>query len=467
MTMNSAPVHASPLPLFEAIERGEKKKAVLIEALRATPLKGENVDSFISAMNEVPSPVAAELISMAWPNLDVECRTHISRSWLDGKEKEQQAGGYHTLAARLLVQDSDTSMFFLDRVTKLAANSPPCRKRVISTTRAEWVGTTPEQSRFRALDPNLLATNGRAVLLDWLCESCHSELHPSDNERRRAELQKQTQARVSLVTSWFEQLRAQEIPESVSSAFERCLAKLRPKPPGGQVASPAPTQANVATPAKVPERNGSANATAPAPAAVAPVPLPAQDSKTATETSSEETDDMLRDAFNSIRRLFQKESDRHRRTLRSIEAELAAAKAQQGRAEHDAAGYRAANVTAAERVSALEEQVRVLAEAKEKTGHELAEARERLNALASDLDVERQQRQALREESHEAVSRETQRERERLLGQVGTQTRNLVEGYREIRSRGPLPDGAPRMVGDMMDELLSRLEAAGVRFTRE
>jgi hypothetical protein len=70
----------------------------------------------------------------------------------------------------------------------------------------------------------------------------------------------------------------------------------------------------------------------------------------------------------------------------------------------------------------------------------------------------------VRDESHEAVARETQRERERLLVQLGQRIGNITDSYREIRSRGPLPDGVPAMVGSMMDEMLSRLEAAGVRF---
>ncbi|HEY2584858.1 MAG TPA: hypothetical protein VGI81_03715 [Tepidisphaeraceae bacterium] len=465
MNMDSAPVQPSPVSLFEAVKRGEKKKAALIGALHATSIGRENIELFVGAMNEVANPIAVELISLAWPSLDADCRVRISRDWLDGKEKDQQAGGYHALAARLLAEDSEASMFFLDRATKLAATSPPCRKRIISTTRSEWIGTTSEQARFRKLDPKLLSSSGRIMILEWLGEACQSELHPSDNERRRGELQKQAQVRTSILAQWLDELQHQPIPEAVASGVARCIAKLRLRPAAGNDPSTGATPGGTPTTAQSIAHTEPAAAVRPAPTVASPPPPPALQGASSALSSGE--DEQLRTAFELITRLFQKESEQHRRRLASVVGELTAAKAQQERADRDAAAYRSANVAAVERVTGLEEQVRALTEARDKAVQELSAVREKLDQVSAELNDERQRGLALRHESHEAVSRETQRERERLLGQVAQQVRNLEQAYREIRARGPLPEGTPRMVGDMMDELLSRLEAVGVRFARE
>ncbi|MGB7157397.1 MAG: hypothetical protein WBD40_04990 [Tepidisphaeraceae bacterium] len=444
------PTQPSQRTLIDAVRQGEKKKIPLIQALKLTRIDRGNVADFIGAMNEVPGPLAAELIALAWSDLDVECRLCVVREWLDGKDKEQQAGGYHALSARLLISDSGAAMDILDRVAKLAAGSPPCLRRVISTTRSEWVGTTPEQARFQQVDPLNLTTNSRLMLLDWLCDCCPAELRPSDDERRRTELQKHAEARAALVAAWLEQLQTKQLSEPVALAIERSLARLRPKATIVPTAQPARLEIE-----QPPDTKTSTS----------PVPTPQRTSTTPPQEA--ETNDMLREVFSSIRRVFQRESDLHRRELRSVESELVSAKAQLERSERDAAAYRNANAKATERLSELDEEMRGLLDARERTDKELSEAREKLVIVSADLDAERRQKQAFRDESHEAVSRETQRERDRLLAQLGQRIGNIVEGYREIRARGPLPEGTPTMVGDMMDELLSRLEAAGVRFRRE
>lgn len=462
MSINSAP--ATPLPVIEAIGRGERKKAVLVEALRASPITRESVDGFISAMNSIQSPVAAQLIAMAWPSMDSECRTQISRSWLDGKEKEQQAGGYHTLAARILVHDPEASMFFLDRVAKLAAGSPPCRKRVISTTRAEWVGTTPEGCGIRTLDPSLLAIGDRVVLLEWLCESCQLESQPSGNERRRSQLQKEAQARASVVGAWLEQIKGHQNAPAVTAVLAQCLQKLRPKEADGEVLLSAETRRDLRSATQAAQDQFLT--TDPAAAAAAPNALGAHPSEPTTRTSGEDAD-MLHDAFNAIRQLFQKENGRHRRAIHALEGELAAAQALREQAKRDGDEYRAANKVAAEHVTALEEQVQKLVEAREIGDRELVDTRGRVAKLTQELDAKQRECESVRHESHEAIHRETQRERERLLGHLGRQIQTIVESYRELRSRGTLPDGVPRMIGEMMDELVARLEHEGMRFTRD
>jgi len=181
----------------------------------------------------------------------------------------------------------------------------------------------------------------------------------------------------------------------------------------------------------------------------------------------EESNETLREVFNSIKKLFQKESERHAKEMQSLVSELATAKAAIERAERDIAAVGDANAKNSKHFSELEDQIRNLHEAKDKTDTAMSIANTTLSSVQSELETERREKRSARQESHEAVARETQRERDRLLTQMGQRIGNIIDSYREIRSRGPLPEGVPAMVGNMMDELLSRLEAVGVRLKRD
>ena len=449
--MNTSPPQSSNLTLFDAVKQGERNRVPLIEALRNTGINRGNISDFIAAMNDIKVLLAADLIAQAWSDLDVECRHRVIREWLERKDKEQQAGGYHTLSARLLAIDPDSSMAFLDHVAKLAAGSSVCMKRVFSATRSEWVGTTLEQARFRRLDPTLLTTTSRVALLDWLCDSCAAEISASDNERRKADLFKQSQIRASLVRDWLEQLQADQLQESIASAVRRNISKMHPK----SLASPSPTPVAADADKWLSEQ---------APVDSAPTVTP---KKVTSPQNSEEPNGMLRDVFDSIKKLFQKASDQHDTALQLITSELAKTKSALERSEREVAAYGNASTNALAKLSELEGRIRVLQAAQTQADTQLSVANARILSISAELETERREKKAIRDEGHEAVARETQRERERLLVQLGQRIGNIIESYREVRSRGPLPEGLPAMVGDMMDELLARLEAAGLRFKRE
>jgi hypothetical protein len=211
--------------LFEAVKRGEKKRLPLIASLKHTSVGKDNLSAFIEVMNELGSQLAAELIVLAWTDLDVESRLRLIREWLDGKDSERQVGGYHTLSARLLVADPESSMTFLDRVVKLASSSSVCRKRALSATKTEWIGSSIDQARFRRLDLGLLTTS-RVVILDWLCDSCAAETGPADTEQRRAHLIDESRKRTAIVSEWLANLQTESLSEPVASALGRCIAKL-------------------------------------------------------------------------------------------------------------------------------------------------------------------------------------------------------------------------------------------------
>src|SRR5665213_1470105 len=308
--MNTSPPQSSNLTLFDAVKQGERNRVPLIEAPRDTGSSRANISDFIAAMNDIKVLLAADLIAQAWSDLDVECRHRVIREWLERKDKEQQAGGYHTLSARLLAIDPDSSMAFLDHVAKLAAGFSVCMKRVFSATRSEWVGTTLEQARFRRLDPTLLTTTSRVALLDWLCDSCAAEISASDNERRKADLFKQSQIRASLVRDWLEQLQADQLQESIASAVRRNISKMHPK----SLASPSPTPVAADADKWLSEQ---------APVDSAPTVTP---KKVTSPQNSEEPNGMLRDVFDSIKKLFQKASDQHDTALQLITSELAKTK---------------------------------------------------------------------------------------------------------------------------------------------
>lgn len=434
--------------VLDLIRQGERKKIPLIEALAATQLNRENMGEFVAAMNELGGPLGAELIAKAWPDLDAECRLRVFHDWLDRKDKDQQAGGCHALAAKLLAVDPDSSMDLLDRVHKFAANSPACLKRVLSTTRTEWVTTMPAHSKLRAIDILRLNTPGRVALLDWISDSCAADQSASDNDRRKAELQRETLVRTSIVTAWLSGLRSEQLPEPIAIAVERNLEKLSPRNaiPSALTSTEEP-------------------GTEPPPALGAPPVTPAKDNKPANEVG-EEQNEMLREVFKSIQQLFKRQSDQHAREARRNAAELETLRHASERAERDASESRDVNRRLVEQIAHLEEHVGALQEAQTRTDTELSAARAKVDILAMELERERREKQALRDESHEAVARETQRERERMLVQLGQRLGNIVDGYREIRSRGPLPEGASAMVGDMMDELLSTLDRAGVKIKR-
>src|SRR5665213_3732211 len=94
--MNTSPPQSSNLTLFDAVKQGERNRVPLIEALRNTGINRGNISDFIAAMNDIKVLLAADLIAQAWSDLDVECRHRVIREWLERKDKEQQAGGYHT-----------------------------------------------------------------------------------------------------------------------------------------------------------------------------------------------------------------------------------------------------------------------------------------------------------------------------------------------------------------------------------
>ena len=230
--------------LFDLVKRNEKKKAPLIEAMKVTRINRDNVAEFVTVMNSVPAPLAAELISIAWPELDGDRRLSVIREWLDGKSNDQQIRGFHNLSARLLTVDPENSMGLLDRVVKCIGESAELRQLAITLTDSEWIGTMPDTAPFAKLKPNLFKSNSRLAIFDWIADSCNVTLQPTDNEKKRADKQKQAMARTSLVIEWFKQLQQEkEMPEHVAEAVEKNLAKLLPKTPKSPVSNPSRIEA--------------------------------------------------------------------------------------------------------------------------------------------------------------------------------------------------------------------------------
>jgi len=235
------------------------------------------------------------------------------------------------------------------------------------------------------------------------------------------------------------------LPEPIAKSVDRNLGKLGAKGTGNAVLA-----------------STSNPTTAQSPAIGNPPDSPVKFQKEIPAVA-DEPNEMLREAFKAISQLFKKQSDQHTRDARAIAAELETLKNSYERAEREAADARIANGRLIEKLTHLEERLGGLQDTHAKTDMELSAARAKVDSLGAELERERREKQALRDESHQAVAREIQRERERMLVQLGQRLGNIVDGYREIRSRGPLPEGAPAMLGDMMDELLSTLNAAGVK----
>jgi hypothetical protein len=469
---------------FELMSQGERKKDPLLGSLRKTRIEQPNIRDFISAVNELPAPVSAELIAAAWPSLDPGLRVFILREWLDHKDKDQQAGGFHALAARLLATDQETAMDLLDRTVKLAKANSTCLKRVIGVTRTEWIGNSIEQSRFRRVDLNRL-TNDRSMFLDWLSDACVPEIRPTDDEKRKETLRKQSEPRAKLVADWVESQQRNDLSPPVTAGIRRCLLKLRPRSVATQVPAVAPVHetANPIAPHSAsqvtpPETRFPAASTQSTDSREAQPPLQTQEvlanpqartpsapTRTLPESEAQkpETDGPFREIFDSIRNLFSQETWRHQRRLRDVDNRASAAESRAAKAEEDAAAYRRSNAAALKEIEELQRQLTTQRAELDRARKSLEDLQNISERLSGELKVEKERALQQKNEAHQAVTRETERERDRLLNQLSLKVRNIAEGYREIKARGPLPEGTPSMIGDMMDELLARLEASGMQ----
>lgn len=463
--------------IIQAVKDGERKQAPLIEALSATPITLANIAEVVNAFNELDGAFGAELISRAWVKLDDECRRHVMREWVDKKDKEQQAGAFHALAAKLLTLDANTSLDLLDRVHKLASAAPVCRRRVLQVTKVEWIATTPQKSRLRAIDLGTLDTPGRSLLVDWIVDACAAEIKPSDSDKRKDELQRESASRTSIVKTWISSIQNGPLPDMAKRALERNSIKL------GLKAEARADAARVSAPTDItgqlhangtnskereqPRTESQTSHTSPIatrPEARTESPkVPERSPAASSRIVIEEENDVLREAFLTIQQVIRKNINLHAREKKEMSTEVESLRIAAKRSENELTQLRASNQALIEQVSTLEDRLATSQASESKTAEALAEATTQLQAANAGLELERKEKQSIRMESHDAVDRETQRERERLLTQIGQRLGNIVEGYQEIRSRGPLPEGTPAMVGEMMDELISTLVAAGVK----
>jgi hypothetical protein len=480
---------------FRQLSQGEKPRAAILEALDSgARVDSKNCQRFVEALVKLTPMDVCDILDAAWERLDNAARSHVIRSCDDGREDEPAIAVCLGLASRLFAREPNAVIELIRRAAKKVRNSEPRTQRAITAIRNEWLGDLahPRLEKFRL--PSEMKDDEVRQLLAWLRGACRNALLNSTDEKKREKGATTAGKRTAAFQAWIDA----ELPRVTEPQAEALRAMRASCVIGGRVSSvegnvsvkqvpavtvpkPSTTAADdVAHADRDVRAIGAAFDSADSSTLMTPAALsddaqrvPAADRNRQSDADAVGDKDLYH-ALRVVEGLFQQQKARFEVTLKRAAEEAAKARADLERADGRLAAEREAHARTRATLATLQERT-------ESVEHALAQAREQSDSLASQLAAKEdvlttrmaeieagaRERQAMREEHARDVRREQQRERERTLNEIGQRTGRQVENCRAVRARGELSLESGQTIARLFDEMIERLQGAGVRYAQE